>query len=90
MRGIVAWTVVGLTLLSLGWTTVKSRRLMRRFLGRKLKTGEETSLKSWMDVPDAGLEIATRELERDPFERLVRRFQKMGMWKDDFGDPPRG
>ena len=88
MRGIVAWTVVALTLLSLWWTTFKSRRLMSRFLGRQLKTGEETSLRSWMDVPDAGLERATRELERNPFEWLVRWLNRLGLWKDDLGDPP--
>ena len=51
MRAIVAWTVVALTLLSLWWTTFKSRRLMSRSLGRKLKAGEETSLRSWMEYP---------------------------------------
>ncbi len=34
MRAIVAWTVVALTLLSLWWTTFKSRRLMSRSLSK--------------------------------------------------------
>ena len=90
MRAIVAWTVVALTLLSLWWTTFKSRRLMSRSLGRKLKAGEESSLRSWMEVPAAGLESATTELERNPFERIVRWLAKLGIWKDDLGNPPTG
>ena len=64
MRAIVVSTVLALTLLSLWWTTFKSRQIMSRSLGRKLKAGEETSLRSWMEVPEAGLETATTELER--------------------------
>ena len=90
MRAIVAWTVVALTMLSLWWTTFKSRRIMSRSLGRKLKAGEETSLRSWMEVPEAGLESATTELEHNPFERVVRWLTRMGIWKDDLGNPPTG
>ena len=50
MRAIVVSTVLALTLLSLWWTTFKSRQIMSRSLGRKLKAGEETSLRSWMEI----------------------------------------
>jgi hypothetical protein len=91
MRAIVGLTVVALTLLSLWWTTFKSRQIMSRSLGRRLKAGEETSLRSWMEVPEAGLETATTELERNPFQRIVRWFARMGIAKeDDLGNPPTG
>ena len=90
MRAIVVSTVLALTLLSLWWTTFKSRQIMSRSLGRKLKAGEETSLRSWMEVPEAGLETATTELERNPFERIVRWLARMGFAKDDLGNPPTG
>ena len=90
MRAIVVSTVLALTLLSLWWTTFKSRQIMSRSLGRKLKAGEETSVRSWMEVPEAGLETATTELERNPFERIVRWLARMGFAKDDLGNPPTG
>ena len=90
MRAIVVSTVLALTLLSLWWTTFKSRQIMSRSLGRKLKAGEETSVRSWMEVPEAGLETATKELERNPFERIVRWLARMGFAKDDLGNPPTG
>ena len=88
MRAIVVSTVLALTLLSLWWTTFKSRQIMSRSLGRKLKVGEETSLRSWMEVPESGLETATTELERNPFERIVGWLARMGIAKDDLGNPP--
>jgi hypothetical protein len=88
MRAIVTWTVIAFTLLSLSWTTFKSRQLMRRFLGRQLKAGEETSLRSWMEVSDEGLETATKELDRNPFDRVVRWLGKTGIVNDDLGNPP--
>jgi hypothetical protein len=90
MRAIVVLTVLALTLLSLWWTTFKSRQIMGRSLGRKLKAGEETSLRSWMDVPEAGLETATTELERNPFDHIVRWLARMRIAKDDLGNPPTG
>lgn len=62
MRGLIAWSVVAITVLSLWWTTVKARRILGESLGRKLRKGEETSLKSWMQASDASLEIAAHEL----------------------------
>jgi len=43
-----------------------------------------------MEVPEAGLETATTELERNPFERIVRWLARMGFAKDDLGNPPTG
>ena len=87
MRALIGYTVIALTLLSLWWTTVKARRLLSRSLGRKIRKGEETSLRSWMEVSEAGLDTATRELERNPFERLMRFLRSIGM-KDPMDGPP--
>ena len=51
---------------------------------------ERGSTESWMEVPEAGLETATTELERNPFERIVRWLARMGFAKDDLGNPPTG
>ena len=85
MRGLIAWGVVAITVLSLWWTTVKARRILGESLGRKLRKGEETSLKSWMQASDVALETAARELERNPFERFLKILAKMGIWKGDLG-----
>ena len=87
MRALIGWTIIALTLLSLWWTTVKARRILGQALGRKLRKGEETSLRSWMEAPDAALDTAGRELERDPFERVLRFLTRLGI-KDDLGAPP--
>lgn len=88
MRGLIAWGVVAISVLSLWWTTVKARRILGESLGRKLRKGEETSLKSWMQASDVSLEIAARELERNPFERFLKILAKMGIWKGDLGAAP--
>ena len=75
MRGLIAWTIVLISVLSLWWTTRKARALLREALGRDLRDGEEMSLTSWMQVSDASLETASRELDRDPFERCLRFFR---------------
>jgi hypothetical protein len=80
MRGLIAWTVVAITVLSLWWTTRKARALLRQALGRELRDGEEMSLTSWMQASDASLENASRELDRDPFERCLRFFASLGLW----------
>ena len=85
MRGLIAWSVVAITVLSLWWTTVRARRILGESLGRKLRKGEETSLKSWMQASDASLEIAAHELERNPFDRFLRILAKLGIWKGDLG-----
>src|SRR5262245_3555374 len=88
MRALVVWTFLAITFLSLGRTTIKARRHLRRALGRKLRTGEENSLKSWMQVSDDALDAANRELERDPFDRILRFLTTLG-FKDDIGTPPK-
>jgi hypothetical protein len=88
MRGLIAWSVVGVSVLSLWWTTVKARRILGEALGRKLRKGEETSLTSWMQASDVSLDIAARELERNPFERFLRMLAKLGIWKGDIGTVP--
>jgi hypothetical protein len=88
MRGLIAWTVVAVTALSLWWTTVKSRRILRESLGRKLRRGEETSLRSWMQASDASLARAAQELDRNPFDRFLRFLGTFGIWRGDIGAPP--
>jgi hypothetical protein len=88
MRGLIAWGVVAITVLSLWWTTVKARRILGESLGRKLRKGEETSLKSWMQASDVSLEIAARELERNPFERFLKILARVGIWKGFVGAAP--
>jgi hypothetical protein len=70
-RGILAMLVLVLTGLSGAWTTWKSRRALRKSLGREIRPGEETSLKTWMSVSSASLEEAGRELEENPFEKVL-------------------
>lgn len=88
MRGLIAGGIVAVSVLSLWWTTVKARRILGQSLGRKLRQGEETSLRSWMQVSDASLEIAAHELERNPFDRLLRAISTLGIWKGEIGTPP--
>lgn len=90
MRGLIAWTIVAISVLSLWWTTRKARALLRQALGRDLGDGEEMSLKSWMQASDASLETAARELERDPFERCLRFLASLGFrWTNGHdGNPP--
>ena len=83
MRGLIAWTVVALLMLSVTWTTWKTRQILRRSLGRKLKSGEDSSLRTWMQFSDESLDNASRELERDPFDRVLRFLARLRLW-----DPP--
>jgi hypothetical protein len=83
MRSLIAWIVLGITALSLWWTTIKARRILRASLGRKLRTGEETSLRSWMQASDASLHEAAEQLERNPFERFLRFLAMFGIWRGD-------
>ena len=87
MRALIGWTILAITVLSLWWTTVKARRILGRALGRKLRKGEETSLRSWMQAPDAALDTANRELERNPFDRFLRFLTSLGI-KEEMGAPP--
>lgn len=82
MRGLIFWSVVGIGVLSLMWTTRVSRRILSKSLGRKLRQDEETSLRSWMSASDDALESAPRELERNPFERVLRALTAIGVWRD--------
>ena len=82
MRGLTLWVVVALTALSLCWTTVKARRMLRESLGRKIKRGEETSFKTWTEVPGGALDVAIQELDRNPFEGVLRTLSRFSVWRD--------
>jgi hypothetical protein len=56
--------VLGLMGLSSWLLTRKSRRILGKALGREIRAGEETSLRAWMDVPDAQLRSAAEEMGR--------------------------
>jgi hypothetical protein len=66
MDGVFLAALIVLAVVSLGWTTWRVRRVMQQALGRTVRPGEETSVRTWMEVPDTALESATRQLERDP------------------------
>jgi hypothetical protein len=87
MRGLIAWCVLAVTALSLLWTTIKSRRILRGALGRKLRKGEETSLASWMQASDASIEQVTEEFRRNPFERFLDVVAAVGLWRREIGSP---
>ena len=57
-----------MSVLSLGWTTWRTRGILRRSLGRTVRRGEDTSIKTWMTVSPTDLEAGLRELEQNPFE----------------------
>ena len=78
MRGLIAWTIVLITVLSLWWTTRKARALLRQALGREIRDDEEMSIKSWMLASSESLETASKELDRDPFERCLRFLASLG------------
>jgi hypothetical protein len=82
MRALIAWTVLAITVLSLWWTTIKARHLLGRALGRRLRKGEETSLRSWMQASDVALDHANQELDRNPFDRLLRLLATVGFNHD--------
>jgi hypothetical protein len=88
MRGVVGLTILALVALSLGWTSWKSRRALRKSLGRDVRAGEDTSLRTWMSLPSKSLDDATKELEDNPFQNVL---DSMGA-KADMGrgptDPP--
>jgi hypothetical protein len=87
MRGLITCTVLAISVLSLWWTTFKARRILGQSLGRKLRKGEETSLRSWMQASDASLESAAQELERNPFDRFLRMILAFGIGKGEIGTP---
>jgi hypothetical protein len=53
------------------WMTLRARRILRRSLGREIKAGEETSLRTWMSVPDRDLATAAQEIGDNPIERTL-------------------
>jgi hypothetical protein len=72
---LIGFTIIALTMVSLAWTTVRARRILRKGLGRDLRSGEETSLRSWMQVSNESLNDANREMgeiANSPLERLLR------------------
>jgi len=60
MRGVVGLTILALVGLSLGWTSWKSRRALRKSLGRDVRAGEDTSLRTWMSLPAESLGLQGR------------------------------
>ena len=84
MRGVVGLTILTLVALSLGWTSWKSRRALRKSLGREARAGEDTSLRTWMSLHSESLDDAARELEDNPFQNVL---DKMGS-KADMGRGP--
>ena len=85
--GAIVWTVIILLMLSVTWTTWKTRQILRKSLGRKLRSGEESSLRTWMQLPNESLDSATRELERDPFAKVLRFLERLRIWN---APPPGG
>ena len=71
MRGVVGLTILALVALSLGWTSWKSRRALRKSLGRDVRAGEDTSLRTWMNLPSESLDAAAKELEDNPFNNVL-------------------
>ena len=88
MRALIPLTVLALVALSLGWTSWKSRRALRKSLGRDVRAGEDTSLRTWMSLPSESLDAAARDLQGNPFQDVL---DGMGA-KADMGrepsDPP--
>jgi len=84
MRGVVGLTILALVALSLGWTSWKSRRALRKSLGRDARAGEDTSLRTWMSLPSNSLDAAAKELEDNPFQNVL---DSMGS-KADMGRGP--
>ena len=84
MRGLVGLSILALVALSLAWTSWKTRRALRKSLGRDVRAGEDTSLRTWMSLPSKSLDAAARELEENPFQGVL---DSMGS-KADMGRKP--
>jgi hypothetical protein len=84
MRGLVGLSILALVALSLAWTSWKTRRALRKSLGRDVRAGEDTSLRTWMSLPSKSLDDAARELEENPFQGVL---DSMGP-KADMGRKP--
>jgi hypothetical protein len=86
MSAIAALTVVALSFLSLWWTARRTKRILRKSLGREIRDHEETSLAAWMTLSDQQLDSASAELKHDPFggvtDTLIRQFP-MGEPKEE-------
>ncbi len=67
-----------LAVLSLWWTSRHERGILRRALGRKVHEADETSLKTWMKLPDRQLAEAEQELARNPFDRPLDVLEDVG------------
>lgn len=63
---VVVLAVMGL---SSWWMTLRARRILGRSLGREIKAGEETSLRTWMSVPDRDLATAADQIGNNPIEK---------------------
>ena len=77
MKLIYFLAVIGLTTLSLWWTTRRARKILRESLRREIRPNEEISLRAWMDVPDEQLRTAGRELKQSPFDEALGFFKRL-------------
>jgi hypothetical protein len=77
-KAVIFSIILGLTVLSSWLVTLKSRRILRRSLGRELRAGEESSLKAWMSVPDAALADAPQQIGGNPAERAFGAIESLG------------
>jgi hypothetical protein len=88
IRGGVQLLVLALVVLSLGWTSWKSRRALRKSLGRDARAGEDTSLRTWMALPSESLDAAASDLEDNPFQGVLDRMGPKADMGREPGDPP--
>ena len=65
--------IVVLSVLSLWWTRRTSRRILQRALSRPVSDAEQSSIATWMKVPDDQLASGAQALVADPFGRAGRR-----------------
>jgi hypothetical protein len=71
----IGTAVVVLSGASFLWTTVTSRRLLRRALGRRLRQNEESSIQAWMRIGEHEREDAAVRLGENPFESALDAIQ---------------
>ena len=89
VRTLISLAFFAVTGLSLAWTNWKSRRVLRESLGRDVKAGEDTSLRTWMQVSDEKLDSAARELsEGNPFDAILDAAGKKDMIKSRSDEHP--
>ena len=71
MESLFGLSILALAALALGWTSWKTRRALRKSLGRDARAGEDTSLRTWMNLPSESLDDTAKELKANPFQRAL-------------------